>query len=166
MQELKNMYMITLKMDSGVVGRKSFWLAILQLVFALIIVAICYTGAVLGLTNAGIDLTFNGMVYSGKDIINTIVVVPAVFMLLWTWIAVVSLQVQRIRDLGVSGWWFGVSIVISLIPFLGLLAIIPFLMATDCLKGSTLSPQARADEAQKQRDHEIELVKLTNALEK
>lgn len=102
---------------SGRARRKEYWGF---WVFPLVIYAIL--GAIVAVSFAGRSSS------EGPSALGVIVIIIAVIFLLATIIPGLAVQVRRLHDIGQSGWLLLLLIVVSIIPYIGLIGTIGYIV--------------------------------------
>lgn len=118
---------------SGRSRRKEFWaFALLQLIVYTVLAAIVFSTSVsmadLAAAETGGPFAIYGVMFSGTGLLF------AVWGLI-TLIPSISVSVRRLHDRNLSGWWYLGAFVGSLIPIIGFLVSIAFLVVM-CLPGT------------------------------
>jgi uncharacterized membrane protein YhaH (DUF805 family) len=102
----------------GVTDRREFWTT------AATVAAVVFTASFITI-----------LVSQSYDLLGFIQVFGSI-LLLGTSVAFTAMSVRRVRDLGISGWFYLLVLVVGMIPVIGLvLQIIVFCLPTNCLKG-------------------------------
>tara|TARA_B110000902_G_scaffold189281_1_gene214284 strand:- start:121 stop:546 length:426 start_codon:yes stop_codon:yes gene_type:complete len=106
----------------GVACRKEYWLSMLQ-VYVVLILALFLSGFMYGASQ-------------NSEVTKAILLMIWTVVGLATMIASVSIGVRRVRDLGISGYFYLLLMCISVVPFIGwILQITALCLPTDALKG-------------------------------
>jgi uncharacterized membrane protein YhaH (DUF805 family) len=110
---------------SGRASRSEFWWYILAMVLI---------GALFGVL-----IAFSGSLESialGRwDEVSLLILIPYAIFALGTFIPSIAVTVRRFHDRDMSGWWYLGVFLAALIPFVGLLVYIAFIVIM-CLKGT------------------------------
>lgn len=115
MNYFTSFYKNTLNFE-GVTNRKDFWLTAAT-------VALCVFTVSFIIILVGLSYDLLGQVFFS-------------ILLLTTSVAFTAMSVRRVRDLGISGWFYLLVLVVGMIPAIGLvLQIIVFCLPTNYMKG-------------------------------
>lgn len=118
---------------SGRSRRKEFWMfALLNVLFSILIFSV--------LTAGGLPLAYTPdpttiATMPGLGPMFWLGVVMASLWALFTLIPGIALNVRRLHDRNLSGWWYLAVIVASMIPVVGILAVVAYLVVM-CLNGT------------------------------
>ncbi|MGO8036635.1 DUF805 domain-containing protein [Rhizobium leguminosarum] len=127
---------------SGRASRSEYWWSYLFYFLAMIAFVVVVSG-VLAASVAG----------SGSSSLMIAVTVIGGFVVLGTFLPAVGVQVRRFHDRNISGWWYLALFIVSMIPYIGIIAGITILVIS-MLPGTEgpnkfgpdpLRPEARAE---------------------
>ena len=118
----KNLYRVI----EGRADRRQFWMFFL-LACALHIVPLALLFMTIGGINALNPNEVSGL-FGGLGFLTILAIVPLYFLLGLTWLALATVSIRRLHDIGLTGWIYLALCAATLIPFVNFLAMIAYLV--------------------------------------
>ena len=127
---------------SGRASRSEFWW--FQLFYWVVLAVISFLSAALG----------GALTASSYSQLNYLILIPVGIVILALLVPFLALQVRRFHDRNLSGWWYLAAIILSNIPFIGIIAAITIFVIS-LLKGTEGSNRFGPDPLRSETSAEI-----------